>query len=235
VVVRAGLPSARSHGHALVLALVVATTACGGEATRAAERADARADDDDGLELSLVRHDGERIELADQRGTPVLLFFFATYDGASIASSRGVARFAREALDTVVIGVALQPDAPTFAAAYVETELPPYAIAYDDDEMIVQGRSDLGAFEAIPMFVMIDAHGREVARHVGYASERQLRTWHEQAIARGGIVAPTPAEPSGGESPADPAPAAAAPGDATPPTRDNEPDLADGDVVIEPE
>jgi hypothetical protein len=228
------LSNAHDNTRVLLLVLAGALAGCGGDAGRTADPADARAGDD-GLRLSLVRHDGERIELADQRGTPVLLFFFATYDGASIASSRGVARFARQALDTVVIGVALQPDAPTFAAAYVETELPPYAITYDADAVIVQGRSDLGAFEAIPMFVMIDAHGREVARHVGYASERQLRTWHQDAIARGGIVAPSP-EPRGGEAPAEPAPDPVAPETPpAPPAAGGEPDLAEGDVVIEPE
>ena len=172
----------------IIAALALALAACGGEAMRAAHAEDASADG--GLQLSLRTSSGQVIELADQRGSPVLLFFFATYDGASIASTRGVERFARAAQDTVVIAVALQPDPETFTAAYVETEAPPFTVAYDAEGVIVQGRSDLGAFEAIPMFVMIDAHGREVSRHVGYASERQLRQWHEAAVARGGIVTP---------------------------------------------
>ncbi len=168
------------------MALAVTLAGCGGEAVRAARHEDRS--EDGGLQLSLRTSTGEVLELADQRGSPVLLFFFATYDGASIASTRGVERFARGAQDTVVIAVALQPDPETFTAAYVETEAPPFTVAYDADGVIVQGRSDLGSFEAIPMFVMIDAHGREVSRHVGYASERQLQRWREEAVARGGIV-----------------------------------------------
>jgi hypothetical protein len=167
------------------LAMVFA--ACGGAAQSSVRLDQASGLASEGLDLSLRRHDGEVIELRDQRGAPVLLFFFATYDDASTASTRGVARFAREALDTVVIAVALQPDARIFTAAYVETEQPPYAVAFDPENRIVQGETELGAFEAIPMFVMIDARGREVARHVGYASERQLRQWREDALHAGGL------------------------------------------------
>ncbi len=160
--------------------------ACGG-AAQSVEQGQTPRQVSDGLDLSLRRHDGDVIELRDQRGAPVLLFFFATYDDASTASANDVARCAREALDTVVIAVALQPDAPVFAAAYVETEQPPYAVAYDPDNHILMGQSELGTFEAVPMFVMIDARGREIVRHVGYASERQMRGWREEALSAGGI------------------------------------------------
>ncbi|WP_157069060.1 TlpA family protein disulfide reductase [Sandaracinus amylolyticus] len=142
------------------------------------------------MELSLRTHDGQAIELSDQRGSPVLLFLFATYDGASLATSRGVSRFTREALDTVVIAVAVQPDAETFTAAYVESQSPPYTVAYEPAGRILLGTTDLGAIDSIPTLVMIDAHGREVARHTGYVSERVIGQWHQEAIARGGIVAP---------------------------------------------
>lgn len=167
--------------------LAAFSLACGAAPPSGAHEHDVR-DIEDGLDLSLRRHDGDIIELRDQRGAPVLLFFFATYDDASTAAARGVARFAREALDTTVIAVALQPNAPIFAAAYVETEEPPYAVAYDPDDRIVQGMSELGEFAAIPMFVMLDARGREIVRHVGYASERQLERWRQQALSGGEIA-----------------------------------------------
>lgn len=175
---------------ALALSTGALVAGCGAAPPRAEHLGERN--EDGGLQLSLRRHDGEVIELADQRGAPVLLFFFATYDGASTASSRDVARFTRDALDTVVIAVALQANAPTFTAAYVESEAPPYTVAYDADEVIVSGRSELGSFEAIPMFVMIDARGREVSRHVGYASLRQLQRWHDEAVSRGGLATSEP-------------------------------------------
>lgn len=140
------------------------------------------------LELTLRTPDGRVIELADQRGSPVLLFFFATYDGASLASQRDLGRFTRDALDTVVIAVALQPDAPTFTEAFVASESPPYTVAFDPDDVVLRGLSDLGQLDEIPTFVMIDAHGREVARHTGYVSERRLHEWHREALERGGVT-----------------------------------------------
>jgi hypothetical protein len=142
------------------------------------------------IELSLRTTDGQIVELADQRGSPVLLFLFATYDGASLATVRHVARFAREARDTVVLAVALQPNAETFATAFAETQTPPYTVVWDPRNAILRGVTDLGIVEAIPTLIMIDAHGFECARHVGYANDRALWSMHAVAVSRGGIAPP---------------------------------------------
>ena len=174
-----------------------------------------------GIDVSLATPDGQVIEVADQHGAPVLLFLFATYDGASLATARGLARFTRDAPETVVIAVALQPDAETFAAAFVESQSPPYTVAYDAENRILRGLSDLGAIDAIPTLVMIDAHGREVARHTGYVSERMLQRWREEALGRGGVTQPPPAPEAEAE-------AGPEPEDATP-EPESEPE---GDVII---
>lgn len=180
------------------------------------------------MQLSLRTHDGEILELGDQRGSPVLLFLFATYDGASLAAARGVSRFTRDALDTVVIAVAVQPDAETFAAAYVESQSPPYTVAYEPAPRILMGVTDLGAVDSIPTLVMIDAHGREVARHTGYVSERVLAEWRREAVSRGGVV--EPAEPQ-----VRPPPPVRRPPPPRPRSPDDEPELEEGDLIIEPE
>lgn len=176
----------------LVIASCLAGPGCGGAASSGIGRSHAPREPG-GLDLSLLTHDGRVIELADQRGAPVLIFLFATYDGASLAIARDLTRFTRDATETVVIAVALQPDPETFTAAYVESQSPPFAVAYDPDNRILRGISDLGAIDSIPTLVMIDAHGREVARHTGYVSERVMRRWREEALARGGVV---PVEPA---------------------------------------
>ncbi|UJR81363.1 TlpA family protein disulfide reductase [Sandaracinus amylolyticus] len=186
---------------------------------------------EDAIDLSLRTHDGRALELSDQQGSPVLLFLFATYDGASLAAARGVARFTREALDTVVIAVALQPDAETFTAAYVESQSPPYTVAYEPAGRILLGTTDLGAIDSIPTLVMIDAHGREVARHTGYVSERVIEQWHQEAMARGGIM--TPAETPTEEAPRRPTPLPVQTETPPPPESDEAP--PDDALVIEPD
>ena len=169
------------------------------------------------------------VELADQHGAPVLLHLFATYDGASLANHRELSRFAREHMDTVVIAVAIQLDAPTFAAAFEESQTPPYSITYEPGETIVRGTSDLGVLEAVPTVIMIDAHGRECARQVGYASARILESMHEIALSRGGVETPPETEDVPAPEP-EPEPEEAPP--PPPPTPPGE--LGEGDVLIEP-
>lgn len=139
------------------------------------------------VELSLRTTTGEIVELADQRGSPCLLFVVTTYDGVSQAAIREVAHFARTHLDTVVLAIIAQPDAETFAGLYEETFEPPFAVTYEDGDSILRGTSDLGAFGAVPAFYMLDAHGLLVADHVGWVSAERLLAMYDQAVRRGGI------------------------------------------------
>ena len=77
-------------------------------------------------------------------------------------------------IDTVVIAIAAQPDAEVFAAQYDEVIDPPYTVAWDPAGIVAPGLSGLGTIDAIPAFIMLDAQGREVGRHYGYASRRIL-------------------------------------------------------------
>lgn len=147
---------------------------------------------DEPVALALTTTDGRTVELADQRGGLVMLFVLATYDGLSQAEIRPVSRFAREATDTVVLGVVAERDAASFAPIYASTFLPPYTVVYDADGTITAGTSDLGELPGVPTFYMIDAHGLVVDRRTGYLDVAALFAMRDHARSRGGITDATP-------------------------------------------
>lgn len=173
----------------LASALVLAALGCGGGAARSGVGTSHGRPREIPVELSLRTTDGDVVEIADQRGSPCLLFVVTTYDGVSQAAIREVSHFARTHLDTVVLAVIAQPDAATFAQLYEETFEPPYAVTFEDGDTIQQGTSDLGPFDAVPAFYMLDASGLLAADHVGWISAERLIAMHDQAVRRGGIVA----------------------------------------------
>lgn len=147
------------------------------------------------VELSLRTTSGSIVELADQRGSPCLLFVVTTYDGVSQAAIRDVSLFAHDHLDTVVLAVVAQPDAATFATLYESTFEPPYTVVYEVGETIQQGTSDLGPFDAVPAFYMLDAAGLLVDEHVGWVTRERLEAMYAEAARRGGITADASPEP----------------------------------------
>ncbi len=165
----------------LVVAMLL-TVGCGGASVAEAPPGRSHAPRDaEAIELELRTTDGTTVEIADQRGSPMLVALFATYDGASVASQRALSRFTRDHLDTVVIAIALQPNAEVFAAEYARMIQPPYTVAYDPSERIGQGTSALGPIDAIPAFYAIDARGRIRGVHHGVVSERELEILFERA------------------------------------------------------
>ncbi len=140
------------------------------------------------IEMSLRRPTGEWIHLGDLRGTPVLLFVFATFDGISQASLRPLQRFARRYNDIYVIGIAAQPDANQLLDPYESALNPPFPLTYDPARDVHHGTSPLGTIQAVPTFIMFDARGMEVDRHIGFPNSRTLPALREAAIDRGGIT-----------------------------------------------
>lgn len=161
----------RSVPTSFVLGLMLSTACptlvgCGG-ATATVEHPEA---DERAIDLTLRTTDGRIVELADQRGSPVLIVAFASYDDGSQAVLREVGTFARQHLDVLVLGLMVQPDAATFAPLFDETMHPPFAIVYDERGLVAEGNSSLGGLPAIPCLYAIDGAGRLRGRHVGYAS-----------------------------------------------------------------
>ncbi len=154
------------------------------------------------IDLTLHTVGGGTVELADQRGGLVMLFVLATYDGLSQAAVRPVSRFTRDAEDTVVLGVVVEPNAAQFADVYQSTFRPPYTVVYDDTGTIALGTSELGELPGVPTFYMIDAHGLVVDRRSGFLGEHELFAMRDRARERGGIVASAPsAEPEQARAP----------------------------------
>lgn len=209
-----------AHTVASMVVVCAALAGCGATATGIgtshAERPEGPVD------LSLVTSDGERVELASQRGGVVLLFIVSTYDGVCQAAIRPVSSFTVSHLDTVVLGVVAQPAAETFAPLYAETFSPPFTVTYEPEGTIVLGTSDLGAFDAVPTFVMLDAYGVVADTHVGWITDERLLAMYRRAVERGGIDAPeetdpVDAAPGATEPDVRPEDAAPAPGHAAPP------------------
>lgn len=189
----------------LVLAFALGAGGCGGAPVRGVGTSHGRPREIP-VELSLRTTSGATVEVADQRGSPCLLFVVTTYDGVSQAAIRGVSLFARTHLDTVVLAIVAEPDAATFASLYESTFEPPFTVVYEwgeggPAETIQQGTSDLGPFDAVPAFYMLDAAGLLAAEHVGWITDERLEAMYEEARSRGGIAeegeaAAEPSEPS---------------------------------------
>ena len=183
----------------LASALVLA--ACGGSsAPTAAVGQSVRAPDPRAVELALRRPNGEWIHLGDLRGRPVLVFVFATYDGVSQASLQPLTRFVRHHRDVHVIGIAAQPDAAQLVDPYERALTPPFFLTYDPENTVATGTSMLGSLDAVPTFLMLDASGHVVDRHVGFPGTRTLDRLRQRALSRGGVREDAPL-PLLGESP----------------------------------
>jgi len=156
------------------LTLLLALPACGGAQHQEAVGVTRRERVTPGVDLSLRMGNGRIVEIADQRGSKVLLVVLATYDGVSQAAMRSVSRFARDHQDVLVLGIVAEPDAERFVPIYEESLALPFALTYDPADTITTGTSDLGQLEAVPSFYVLDAQGRIAARHVGFMSERDL-------------------------------------------------------------
>lgn len=172
----------------LAWSLCLAAAACGGGS---AGRVGVTDDDPapGPVELELRTPEGVPVFVGDLRDKPVLLFFFATFDGVSQASLRPLSRFVRHHPDVHVLGIALQPDAETLLDAWAHALEPPFLVTYDPRGSVSAGTSDLGTVDQIPTYVLLDADGREIDRHVGYASQNSL---DRMLIRAGRRVQPEP-------------------------------------------
>ena len=126
------------------------------------------------LDLGIRLSDGRWFELADLRGTPVLLFVFATFDAVSQASLKSFRPFVPQHPEVVVVGVAAQPRASQLVEAWAYALDPPFAVGADPYGRVENGESMLGKIETVPTFILYDADGYEIARDSGLLSEGDL-------------------------------------------------------------
>lgn len=126
------------------------------------------------LDLGIRLTDGRWIELADLRGTPVLLFVFATFDAVSQAALKSFRPFVPQHPEVVVVGVAAQPRASQLVEAWAYALDPPFVVGADPYGSVEEGESMLGKIETVPTFILFDAEGYEIARDSGLLSEGEL-------------------------------------------------------------
>jgi thiol-disulfide isomerase/thioredoxin len=164
---------------------------CGGnarapEGTTAAEAKPRPPSEPDAVELTLRTAEGPLVFVGDLRGRPVLLFMFATFDALSQAALLPLEQFVQAYPDDVqVLGIAIEPDAERLIQHYMSALSPPFPVAYDPEGALDKGDTPIGKVDVIPSYVMLDAVGRPVARHVGLArlgDLQQMLRMAEEAV-----------------------------------------------------
>lgn len=126
------------------------------------------------LELGIRLADGRWLELGDLRGTPVLLFVFATFDAVSQASLKSLRPFVPQHPELIVVGVAAQPRAAQLVEAWSYALDPPFVVGADPYGRVENGESALGRIDAVPTYILYDAQGYEIDRASGLLSEGDL-------------------------------------------------------------
>ena len=126
------------------------------------------------LDLGLRLTDGRWVELAELRGTPVLLFVFATFDAVSQASLKSLRPFMQQHPELIVIGVAAQPRAGQLIEAWDYALDPPFVLGTNPYGRVENGDSMLGKIETVPTYILYDADGYEIDRTSGLLSEGDL-------------------------------------------------------------
>lgn len=126
------------------------------------------------LDLGVRLSDGRWLELADLRGTPVLLFVFATFDAVSQASLKSLRPFVPQHPEVIVIGIAAQPRATQLVEAWAYALDPPFVVGADPYGRVENGESTLGKIETVPTYILYDAEGYEIDRTTGLVTEGDL-------------------------------------------------------------
>ena len=165
--------SLRKRGVWVIAMFLVVASACAQGSTKA-EQTTPTTKSTARLDLGMRLSDGRWIELADLRGTPVLLFVFATFDAVSQASLKSLRPFVPQHPEVLVIGVAAQPRASQLVDAWAYALDPPFPVGADPTGHVENGESMLGKIETVPTYILFDAQGRELARTSGLLSEGDL-------------------------------------------------------------
>jgi hypothetical protein len=165
--------SFRKCGVYVITMLLVATLGCGRGSSKAGETTPA-AQSTAPLDLGVRLSDGRWLELAALRGTPVLLFVFATFDAVSQASLKSLRPFVPQHPEVIVVGIAAQPRASQLVEAWAYALDPPFVVGADPYGNVENGDTMLGKIETVPTYILFDARGREIDRTTGLLSEGDL-------------------------------------------------------------
>lgn len=161
------------RGLGLLSILLVLSSGCAG-GSNSAKSSTAKAKSGPRLQLELRLIDGRWVELAELRGTPVLLFVFATFDAVSQASLNSLRPFVPQHPEVVVVGVSAQPRAGQLVEAWAYALDPPFPVGTNPYGRVENGESMLGKIETVPTYILFDADGYEIDRTTGLLSEGDL-------------------------------------------------------------
>ncbi len=123
-------------------------------------------------DVALQDLSGQQLQLADFRGQPVLLQFWATTCVTCVAEMPHLAKLYRELAPEglALIGVAMAYDPPQQVRRMAREKDLPYPIALDDGAIA----SAFGDVRLTPTTVLIDPQGRVVWRRMGEIDFEQL-------------------------------------------------------------
>jgi hypothetical protein len=173
---KSSLPKHAPCGISILLAIALGCTMVSGCARDAAggRATTPQAAKGERLDLGLRLSDGRWLELADLRGTPLLLFVFATFDAVSQASLKSLRPFVPQHPEVIVIGIAAQPRATQLVEAWEYALDPPFVVGANPYGHVENGESTLGKIETVPTYILYDANGYEIDRTTGLLTEGDL-------------------------------------------------------------
>jgi peroxiredoxin len=124
--------------------------------------------------LVLTRTDGEKIDIRAMRGEPLLLYLFTTHDISCQVALKPLRAFMKKRPGLQAVGIVVQPDPETLLPVYEDFAGLPFSLAYDPQDRVKSGLSDLGLIQVVPTYVLLDAEGFIVARREGTATVEEL-------------------------------------------------------------
>ncbi|MFT7521970.1 MAG: peroxiredoxin [Kiritimatiellia bacterium] len=121
---------------------------------------------------------GEPVHLADLRGSPVVINFWATWCGPCVTEIPELIRFADAHGDIPLLGVSVDEDRPTsFVKAFAERKKITYPVMHDKRGKVAGQYS----INKLPTTYIIDSHGHISGVHVGPLNRSQLERMLEDA------------------------------------------------------
>jgi len=129
---------------------------------------------------------GAPYSFADQRGHPVVIFFFATWCVLCQAMEPAVAEAAHRgrAEGIEVVAVALDLEGRKMVAPYVQALQPPYPVLAGG-KAVASGRSPFGHIPRLPAVLVLDSTGRPAWSFSGLADADFILQRAREVRARG--------------------------------------------------
>ena len=144
-----------------------------------------REDEPDIWNVRLRRPGGGELALADFRGHPLLLNFWATWCPPCVTEMPLLARFHREraAARWQVIGVAVDQEQPV--RAFIEAHAIDFPIALAGNQGLGLSQALGNTAGGLPFSVVFEAAGRARDRKLGALDEATLARWAARALTGG--------------------------------------------------